>query len=91
MDVKLLGRRAHAPDHFAGPKRLAQDCYPAVFRLADRAKCVARVSLLVGIQATLRKVAFESGIGGLRGASRAEAKCFALEALEKLPQLFDAG
>src|SRR5215469_3324343 len=89
VDVELLDRRAHAPDHFAWPKRLAQNRHPAVLRLTDRAKRVPRVGLLVSIQTASRKIAFEFCVGGLGGAPRAETKGFALEALEQYSQLRD--
>src|SRR5690349_1357417 len=90
VDIKSLDRRAHPPDNFTGPERLAQNCYPAIFRLADRAKRVPRVGLLVGVQASLRKVAFQRGVRCLRGVSRADAKGFCFETFEELLQLLCA-
>src|SRR5579859_1670217 len=90
VDVKSLDRRSNPPDNLARPQTVAQNGYPTIFRLADRAKCVARIGLLIGVQAALRKVAFPRSIGGLRCVSRADAEGFSLETLEALPQLFDA-
>src|SRR2546421_12699865 len=77
VDVKFLDRRPHPPDNFAGPESFAQNCHPAILWLADRAKCVARIGVLVGVQAALRKVALERGIGGFHNASPAECQKFA--------------
>src|SRR6266446_2473595 len=87
VDVKWLNRRPHPPDDFAGPERLAQQRHPAVFRLANGAKRVARIARLVRVQPALRQVAFERGIHRLRHRARANAERLAFETLEDLPQL----
>src|SRR5882762_7722418 len=86
VDVKRLNRRPHPADDFAGPERFAQQRHPAVFRLANGAKRVARVDRLVRIQPALRQGARERGIGGLRRRACSNAKCFAFESSKNLPQ-----
>src|SRR5258707_10806627 len=54
VDVKWLNRRPHSTDDFARPERLAQHRHPAVFRLANGAKRIARIGRLVGVQPALR-------------------------------------
>src|SRR6266702_7900761 len=91
VDVKWLNRRPQPADDFAGPKRIAQERYPAVFRLANRAKRVAVVGRLVGVHTALGKVAFERRIGGLRCRPGSNAERLSFEAFKDLPQLLLIG
>src|SRR5438552_8519172 len=87
MNVKWLNRRAHSTDDFAGPERLAQQGHPAVLRFANRAKCVAIVRLLIGVQAALRQIALMCGIGGLHVFASPDAEGFAFKTFKNLTQL----
>src|SRR5258707_15780586 len=91
MDVKSLDRRAQTPDDLAGPEGVAQNRYPAVPRLTNRTKRIAGVGLLVGVQSTVRKVAFEHGIGGFRGGFQAEGPGFPLLRLGGVAPTFWGG
>src|SRR5215472_2426805 len=88
VDVKPLNCRPQSPDDFARPERYAQNRDPAIFRLANDAERIARVSLLVSVQAAFGKITFQSRVRRSCSTTRAEAKSFACEALEQLPQLF---
>ena len=91
VHVKRLKRGAHTADDFARPQCFAEQSDPAVFRLTDGAKSVARVGGLIGIEPAFGEFAFDSGVGRLGRGADTHAECFRFEAGEDVEKLLLRG
>ena len=82
VNVKWLHGGPNTPYGFTWPESFTQNREPAIFELTDHTKSIARVSRLIGIEATPRKITFESRVGSLCGLASAQAEGFSFESFD---------